>query len=100
MPPVTRDQLRQVFSYLADRNRGQTGCWISVADVRGALGFDREVTDAACRRLGDDRLAEFMGGFPLRPTTGAFTLVRLTARGSELATDAGRAEEVLGSVDE
>jgi hypothetical protein len=97
---VTRDQTRRVFSYLADRNRGQTGCWISIADIRGALGFERDVTDAACRQLGEDGLAEFMGGFPLRPTTGAFTLVRLTERGSELAADAGRADEVLGTLDD
>ena len=97
MADITSDHIRQVLGYLADRNRSQCGCWISVADVRGALGFDRAEVEVACRRLGDHELAEFMGGFPLRLTRERFTLVRLTERGSVLAGDEARLDETFGA---
>jgi hypothetical protein len=97
MAAINREQKKQVLNYLADRNRTQQGNWISVADVRGSLGIDRQAAEDACRCLGDAGLAEFMGGFPLRPTTGRFTLVRLTSTGAELAEDAARIDEHFGA---
>ena len=97
MSAVASTMVREVLGYLADRNRTQGGCWISVADVSGALGYDWSEAQEACRSLGDDDLAEFMGGFPLKLTREEFTLARLTERGAELADDTARMNERFGS---
>jgi hypothetical protein len=39
-----------------------------------------------------------MGGFPLRPTTDRFTLVRLSDSGMAAAADAEALDRVLGEV--
>lgn len=102
MSTITDPRIKQVLRYLADRNRSQSGCWISVADARDALGFGWEEVATACRSLGDDHLAELMGGFPLQRTSDNFTLVRLTDGGTRLAesvrlTEPGSANRRLPS---
>jgi hypothetical protein len=90
---------RKVARYLSDRGRGQQGSWISVADVRAALGADPEEIHSACLVLHGHGVVELMGGFPIRPTTEGFTLVRLSAEGAPIAADAGRLDTLLGSAD-
>ena len=96
MVSIKNEKVRQVLGYLADRNRSQCGCWISISDVQGALGIERSEVEEACRSLGSDDLAELMGGFPLRRTSDRFTLVRLTGKGAELADDPDPAAEQSG----
>ncbi len=86
---------KKVVRYLGDRWRGQQGGWISVADVRGALGMDAEVIRAACLALHERGVVELMGGFPIRPTTEGFTLVRLSAEGVDVAADPRRIDALL-----
>lgn len=87
---------KKVARYLGDRGRGQQGSWISVADVRTALGTDPEEIRDACLLLHAHGIVELMGGFPIRPTTEGFTLVRLSAGGVEIAADARRLDALLG----
>lgn len=87
---------KQVIRYLSDRNRSLQGGWVSVADVRAALGSDLESIRAACLALHERGLAELMGGFPIRPTTDRFTLVRLNEEGARAATDPLRLDALLG----
>lgn len=91
-PSVTK----QVLRYLGDRNRNQPEGWVSVADVRGALGIELEAARAACLALHQRELAELMGGFPIRPTTDKFTLVRLNPKGAQVAADPVRFDAALG----
>lgn len=86
----------QVIRYLSDRSRIQQGGWVSVADVRGAVGAELDQVRLACLALHERGLAELMGGFPIRPTTDKFTLARLTPEGIELAADSERLEAALG----
>jgi len=87
---------KKVAGYLSGRGRGQQGSWISVADVRAALGADPEEVRDACLVLHTHGVVELMGGFPIRPTTAGFTLVRLSAAGVEIAADARRLDALLG----
>jgi hypothetical protein len=93
MAPITNEKVKQVLSYLAERNRTQHGCWISVADVKGALGIEWAEAEEACRTLDHHGMAELMGGFPLRPTHEHFTLVRLTDAGAALAEEPQQMED-------
>jgi hypothetical protein len=88
---------KKVARYLSDRGRGQQGGWISVADVRAALGADPEEIRDACLVLHTHGVVELMGGFPIRPTTTGFTLVRLSADGVAIAADAHRLDALLGT---
>jgi hypothetical protein len=88
MATLVETHAQLVLGYLADRNRQRRGAWVSLADIGSNLGIDWEQTEEACGVLGDSELAEFMGGFPLRPTRDHFTLVRLTPKG-ESATRSG-----------
>jgi hypothetical protein len=88
---------KRIIRYLNDRDRNQHGSWVSVADVRAALGIELDVARAACLTLHERGLAELMGGFPLRPTTDRFTLVRLSERGQGLATDPVQIDAALGT---
>jgi hypothetical protein len=81
---------------LHDRDRGLKGGWVSVADVRGALGIDLEQARFACRDLHDRHIAELVGGFPIRPTTDKFTLVRLSAEGIRIAADPAALDQATG----
>jgi len=90
-------EIKQVVRYLYDRSRSLPGGWVSVADLRGALSIDLEMVRAACRTLHDRKLAELMGGFPIRPTTDRFTLVRLSEEGVTLASDPQQLDERFGS---
>lgn len=87
---------KKVARYLSDRGRGQQGGWISVADVRAALGADADEVRASCLILHARGVVELMGGFPIRPTTEGFTLVRLSAEGVAIAADASRLDALLG----
>jgi len=87
---------KQALRYLGDRNRNQAEGWVSVADVRGALGIELEAARAACLALHERGLAELMGGFPIRPTTDKFTLVRLNHEGAQVAADPVRFDAVFG----
>jgi hypothetical protein len=89
-PPV-----RQVVRYLAERSRNLHGGWVSVADLRGALGLDLEAVRLACLQLETRRLVELMGGFPIRPTTDRFTLVRLSDSGAAAAADPSALDAAL-----
>jgi hypothetical protein len=86
---------REVVRYLAERSRNLHGGWVSVADLRGALGFELEAVRAACLRLEACRLVELMGGFPIRPTTDKFTLVRLSDAGMAAAADRTALDQAL-----
>ncbi len=88
---------KQVIRYLSDRNQSLPGGWVSVADVRAALGSDLESIRAASLALHQRGLAELMGGFPIRPSTDRFTLVRLSDEGLRAATDPLRIDALLGS---
>ena len=90
---------RKVARYLSDRGRGQQGGWISVADVRAALGGDPGDIKAACLVLHTHGVVELMGGFPIRPTTEGFTLVRLSVDGVGIAADARRLDDLLGALE-
>ncbi len=70
-----------VRGYLAERQRRQPDAWVSLADIRSALGLEWETAARACQALADHGEAELMGGFPLRPVRQDFTLVRLTEKG-------------------
>jgi hypothetical protein len=96
--PLDTSVTKQVLRYLSDRNRNQPEGWVSVADVRGALGIEIEVARAACLDLHERKLAELMGGFPIRPTTDKFTLVRLTSEGAQIAADQNRVDSVFGQI--
>jgi hypothetical protein len=86
---------RQVVRYLAERSRNLHGGWVSLADLRGALGFELEAVRTACQRLHARGLAELMGGFPIRPMTDKFTLVRLSDAGMAAAADPTALERAL-----
>jgi hypothetical protein len=86
---------KQVLRYLGDRNRNQQGGWVSVADVRGALGIELEAARAACLALHERGLAELMGGFPIRPTTDKFSLIRLSGDGAQIAADPARVDSLF-----
>ena len=88
--------IRQVVRYLAERSRNLHGGWVSVADLRGALGLEMEVIRTACLGLEARQLAELMGGFPIRPTTDRFTLVRLSDSGMAAAADPAALDQALG----
>ncbi len=85
----------KVARYLKDRGRGGQGSWISVADLRAALGADPAEIRDACRRLQAHGVVELMGGFPIRPTTEGFSLVRLSADGAVIAAEAHRLDALL-----
>lgn len=87
---------KKVARYLSDRGRGEQGGWISIADVRTALGVDPGEIKDACLVLHAHGVVELMGGFPIRPTTEGFTLVRLSAAGVGIAADARRLDDLLG----
>jgi hypothetical protein len=87
---------KKVARYLSDRGRGGQGGWISVADVRAALGADLAEIRAACLRLHTHGVVELMGGFPIRPTTEGFNLVRLSMVGVAVAGDARQLEALIG----
>jgi hypothetical protein len=89
--------IRQVVRTLAERSRNLHGGWVSLADLRGGLGLELETIREACLQLEKRQLAELMGGFPLRPTTDRFTLVRLSDAGMAVAADAAALERALGS---
>lgn len=91
--------VRQVVRYLNDRNRSLKGGWVSVADLRGVLGLDVDETRSACLALHGRGLAELMGGFPIRPTTDNFTLVRLSDEGVRVAGDPSLLDQHFGAAD-
>jgi hypothetical protein len=90
---------RKLIAYLYDRNRILQGGWVSVADIRGALGADLEDVRSACLTLHQRNIAELMGGFPIQPTTDRFTLVRLNDQGTRVATDPGELDRIFGAGD-
>jgi len=85
----------KIARHLNDRGRGGHGGWISVADLRAALGADLDEIRAACLHLHTHGVVELMGGFPIRPTTEGFNLVRLSAAGVAMAADARRLDALL-----
>ena len=87
---------KKVARYLSDRGHGEQGGWISVADLRAALGADPGELRDGCLVLHTHGVVELMGGFPIRPTTEGFTLVRLSAAGVGIAADARRLDDLLG----
>ncbi len=89
---------RRVLRYLSDRGRGQQGGWISVADLRAALGVGPDEVKEACLGLHERELVELMGGFPIHATTEGFTLVRLSPLGVSTAADPRLTESMLGDV--
>lgn len=90
---------KKVARYLSDRGRGVQGSWISVADVRTALGADPDEIKDACLSLHACGVVELMGGFPIRPTTEGFTLVRLSVAGVEITADVRRLDDLLGPLE-
>lgn len=67
-----------------------------MADLRGVLGLDLEESRSACLALHGRGLAELVGGFPIRPTTDNFTLVRLSKEGVRVADDPSLLEQHFG----
>ena len=90
---------RQVVRYLAERSRNLHGGWVSVADLRGALGFEMDTVRTACLRLQASQLLELAGGFPIRPTTDKFTLVRLSDAGMAAAGDPAALDQALADAE-